>query len=127
MVMSQLTKPAFTNVTNFPFGNQEANAVLAMGAVTVPDNTLTTVATLAANGVRFITKVIGSGQDTAIWEVYLNSTLQIRKRASDYTCEFDFKTPLRVDASTVLDVKVKQTAGSPVDFDASIIGFERGY
>jgi hypothetical protein len=121
--MSQLTKPAFVNVTNFPYANTEANAVLAMGSVTVPDNTLTTVATLAANGLRFITKIIGSGQDTAIWEVYLNSVLQIRKRASDYTCEFDFKTPLRVEAATVLDVKVKQTSGSSVDFDSSIIGF----
>lgn len=122
--MADLAKPAFVNVTNFPHANREENYVLALGSVSVPDNTLTTVATLAANGVRFITKIIGSGQYNGEWEVHINSVMKIRKRANGNTVEFPFENPLKIPASTVLDVKVSHLGGSALDFDSSIIGFE---
>jgi len=123
--MSQLQKVAFVNVSNFPYANREANTLLARGVQSsVPATTLTTVVTLVANGVRFVTKVICSGQENAKWELYIDSVIVATKRGA-YTTEFDFlATPYRIDDGSAMDVKVTH-AGTSADFDASIVGFDK--
>jgi len=123
--MSQLQKVSFTNITNFPHGNKEQNQLLVRGVQSsVPASTLTTVATLVANGVRFVTKVICSGQENAKWELYIDSVVVATKRGA-YTIDFDFvATPYRIDDGSAMDVKVTHE-GTSADFDASIIGFDR--
>jgi len=126
--MSQLQKVAFVNITNFPHANKEQNQLLVRGVQTnVPASAQTTVATLAANGVRFITKVICSGHAGAKWELYIDSNLVATKRDGTYSQEFSFDaTPYRIDDGSQMDVKVTHYhTGSSLDFDASIIGFDR--
>ena len=122
-----LSKTAFVKLTNFPFENREQNTTLARGVqTTVPASTQTTVVTLAANGVRFITKIVCSGHDHAKWEVYVDSIVVITKRENKFTTEFDFANPYRLDEHSVMDVKVTHfVTGDSLDFDATIIGFER--
>lgn len=125
--MSQLTKAAPVIVGNFPHANREQNALLARNTVaSVSDSTETTIVTLAANGVRFITKVMCTGEDRALWSVVVGgSTVVARKRGDGRSVEFDFPMPYRLDASTPMDVKVIQYNGAASEnYEASIFGFE---
>ena len=124
--MSQLQKVSFTNITNFPHGNKEQNQLLVRGVQSsVPASTLTTVATLAANGVRFVTKVLCSGHEHAKWELYVDSAIVATKRG-EYTQEFEFdSTPYRIDDGSAMDVKVTHYGAGTPDFDVSIIGYDR--
>ena len=120
--MSQITKVGVSL-----HANMEANALLARAVANVSDNTQTTVVTLAANGVRFITKIMCSGNDNAKWEVIVDgSTTVATKRGDGRSVEFDFPIPYQLEASKPMDVKVTHYyTGESLDFEVSIIGFEK--
>ena len=104
---------------------QTNNAVLATGQQTdVTTDVLTTVATVPANGIRYITKIICTGEDNGKWDVYIDSVRKMTKRTINRTVDFDFSTPLKLDASSVLDVKVTHfSPDSNATFEAAILGY----
>lgn len=102
------------------------NTVLIIGSVDdIVQDTLTTVATLPANGVKYVTQIICSGEDNGKWEVHIDSTRQFTQRTTDRNVTFDFSTPLKVDAAQVLDVKVTfYGTGTTSDAQATILGYQ---
>jgi len=101
------------------------NAVLVTGEVTdVSADTETTIATVPANGLKYITKIICTGVENARWDVYIDSTRKMTKRTIDRTVDFDFSTPLKLLASSVLDVKATHHGpGTLSDFQATVLGY----
>jgi len=91
----------------------------------VPQDTVTTVTTLPANGISFITQVLCTGEDNALWELYLDSSLIASQRTTNRTVTFQFVNPLKVLAAEVLDVKVTHHgSGTTASFDATIFGYQ---
>jgi hypothetical protein len=101
------------------------NAVIAVGEQTsVSQNTLTTVATVPSNGVKYITKIICTGEENARWDIYIDSVRKMTKRTTDRTVDYDFPTPLKLGSSSVLDVKVTHHGPDTTsDFQASVLGY----
>lgn len=81
------------------------NTVLYQGEELLVPQTETTIVTSPANGVKYITKIICTGVVNARWDVYVNSVLAMTKRTTDRTVDFDFSTPWKIAASSVVDVK----------------------
>ena len=85
-----------------------------------------TIVTLTPAVDTFITKVICSGHDYAKFTLVLNSSVIATRRSGpsrDVVWSFD-GSPLRVAASSVLDVKVIHfLAGATPDFESSILGY----
>lgn len=87
-------------------------------------DTITTVTTMPANGVKYITKVLCSGEDNGKWEIYIDSVRKATLRTTDRNVSFDFNLPMKVLATEVVDIKV--THYSPDDsatFEATIFGY----
>ncbi len=105
---------------------QTNNIVLAIGSVqNVPQATLTTIVTLPANGIKYITKIMCSGEDNAKWDVYVNNVRQFTLRTTNRSVDFNFQTPLKVFATTVVDVKCEHNgSGTTADFEATILGYQ---
>jgi len=102
------------------------NRPLAVGSVVgISQNTLTTVATIPANGVRYITKIICSGEENGLWQVFLDNVLTITKRTTDRQVDFDFDgVPLKQLASEVLDVKVTHHGPDTTsNFSCTVLGY----
>ena len=101
------------------------NTAIHIGQETgVSTSTLTTVTTMPANGIKYITKIVCSGEDNARWELYLDSTLTATKRTTDRNVEFDFPIPWKILATQVMDVKVIYFGtGTSTTFDATIWGY----
>jgi hypothetical protein len=101
------------------------NGVLAFGQqISVPAATLTTIVTVPSNGLKYITKVICSGIENARWELYIDNTLKMVKRTINRTVEFDFSIPLKLPATSVLDIKAWHNGpGTGVDLEASVLGY----
>lgn len=116
---------SLVNPAGIAFANAGNNGVLVRGtASTVTSNTLTTIATLAANGVRFITRIICSGEENARWQVETGSTVRFAKRTVDRNAIFDFDIPFKLDASTALDVKATHHGpDGTADFEATVLGY----
>lgn len=102
------------------------NTVLYNDEVTtVSQNTLTTIVTIPANGIKYVTKIICTGEENARWEVYLDSVLKMTKRTTDRTVDFDFSTPWKINAASVVDVKAIHFGPDITsDFQASIMGYQ---
>jgi len=102
------------------------NRPLFVGRQTaVPDDTLTTIVTVPANGIKYITKIMCSGEDSARWEIYLDSTLKATLRTTDRNVQFDFNLPLKILAAEVLDVKcIHFDPSATPTFDATIFGYQ---
>ena len=91
---------------------------------TVSQNTLTTIVTVPANGEKYITKIICTGVVNARWDVYIDSAWVMTKRTTDRTVDFDFSTPLKLNAHSVLDVKATHHGPDTTsDFQASVLGY----
>lgn len=101
------------------------NAVIAVGEVTtVSQNVLTTIVTVPANGIKYITKIICTGEENARWDVYIDSVRRMTKRTTDRTVDYDFPIPLKLAASSVLDVKATHHGpDTSSDFQASVLGY----
>ena len=101
------------------------NRPIVTGSVTgISQNTLTTVATVPANGIKYITKIICSGEENARWEVYLDSVLKITKRTTDRQVDFDFNLPMKQLAAEVLDVKcIHFGPDATSNFSATVMGY----
>ena len=101
------------------------NTVLYQGEETLVPQTETTIVTSPANGVKFITKIICTGVVNARWDVYVNSVLAMTKRTTDRTVDFDFSTPWKIAASSVVDVKATHHGpDTTADFVATIMGYQ---
>ena len=102
------------------------NTVLYQGEeLLVAQDTETTIVTSPANGVKFITKIICTGVVNARWDVYVNSVLAMTKRTTDRTVDFDFSTPWKIAASSVVDVKATHHGPDvTADFVATIMGYQ---
>jgi hypothetical protein len=100
------------------------NSVLVVGTASVSQDTLTTIATLPANGIKYVTQIICSGVESAKWDVFLDSVRKITLRTVDRNVVYNFPTPLKVLAAQVLDVKCTHHGTSAsTDFEASILGY----
>ena len=102
------------------------NAVIASGEQSsIAEDVLTTITTVPANGIKYITKIICSGEENAKWDIFINSVRKMTKRTTDRTVDFDFSTPLKLAASSVLDVKVTHHGpDSTATFSASVNGYQ---
>lgn len=96
-----------------------------VGAVSTGSATLTTIATLVANGVNRVTKISCSGEDYAKFQLFLNTVLKDTRRSGpDRNIDFTFESPLTLLAGDVLDVKVTHYyTGDTVAFEATIYGY----
>jgi len=101
------------------------NTVLYQGEELLVAQTETTIVTSPANGVKYITKIICTGVVNARWDVYVNSVLAMTKRTTDRTVDFDFSTPWKIAASSVVDVKATHHGpDTTADFVATIMGYQ---
>ena len=102
------------------------NTVLYQGEeLLVSQDNETTIVTSPANGVKYITKIICTGVVNARWDVYVNSVLAMTKRTTDRTVDFDFSTPWKIAASSVVDVKATHHGpDTTADFVATIMGYQ---
>jgi hypothetical protein len=92
--------------------------------VNISQNTLTTVTTMPANGVKYITKIICSGEENAKWDIFIDSVRKITKRTTDRNVDFDFNLPMKILASEVVDVKVTHHGpDAQGTFEACIMGY----
>lgn len=90
----------------------------------VPANTLTTITTMPSNGIKYITKILCSGEDNARWEIYINSVKKCTQRTTDRNVSFDFNLPLKILASEVVDVKaIFFGSGANADLQCTIFGY----
>lgn len=90
----------------------------------VSDSTLTTVTTMPANGVKYITKILCSGFVSGKWDIYIDSVRKATMRTIDRNVWFDFNLPMKVLATEVVDVKVTHyDTGQVADFQATIFGY----
>jgi hypothetical protein len=99
---------------------------LAVGAQTgVGANTLTTLATLTANGARNISRISCTGQVYAKYQIFVNSTLkETRISGPERSIDFVFEPTLFLVPTAVLDVKVTHfVAGENPDFETTIYGY----
>ena len=93
-------------------------------ASSVSQNTLTTIVTLPANGIKYITKILCSGEESARWEVYIDSVLKATQRTIDRNVAFDFNLPLKILATEVVDIKaIHFGPGTTSDLNATIFGY----
>ena len=101
------------------------NRPVVVGSVSgISQSTLTTVATVPANGIKYITKIICSGEENARWEVYLDSVLKVTKRTINRQIDFDFNLPMKQLAAEVLDVKcIHFGPGTTSDFQCTVMGY----
>ena len=101
------------------------NRPLYVGAVSgISQNTLTTVVTLPANGIKYITKIYCSGEENGRWEVYIDTVLKVTARTIDRQVNFDFNLPTKILATEVVDIKVIHFGpDTTADFDATIFGY----
>jgi len=115
-----LANPSLASLANS--GN---NGVLVRGTVSgATSGTLTTIATLAANGIRFVTQILCSGEENARWEVLTGSTVRFAQRTVDRNVVFDFDIPFKLDASTALDVKATHNGpDGTADLEATVLGY----
>jgi hydroxyethylthiazole kinase-like sugar kinase family protein len=102
------------------------NSVLFTGEVTsVSQDTETTIVTAPSNGEKYLTKIICTGVVNARWDVYIDSVIRMTKRTTDRTVDFDFSTPLKIAAASVVDVKATHHGpDTTADFQACIIGYQ---
>jgi len=117
-------RPSFRKVTGLVDVSAEASSVIAVGQQTlVGVNTLTTIVTMTANGYDHVTQISCSGQESAKWQLFINSVLVDTKRGG-LNIEFRFVNPLYIAATSVLDVKMTHyVTGETPTFDATIYGF----
>jgi len=101
------------------------NRAIHIGEQTaVTPDTLTTVTTMPANGVKWVTKILCSGEDNGKWELYIDSVRKATLRTTDRNVAFDFNLPLKILAAEVLDVKVTYWgSGATANFQATIFGY----
>lgn len=98
---------------------------LVVGSATsVPATTLTTIATYSAVAITRLTRISCSGTVYAKFQLFKNTALIDTVRSGpDRSIVFDFKAPLVLAASDVLDVKVTHYNTSLLeDFEATIYG-----
>ena len=101
------------------------NRAIHVGQQTnISQNTLTTVTTVPANGVKYVTSIHCSGEENARWDLYLDSVRIDTLRTTDRSVSFDFNLPLKILAAEVLDVKVTHHGpDATATFEASIFGY----
>jgi len=90
----------------------------------VSTDTITTVTTMPANGIKYITKILCSGEDNGKWEVYIDNVRKATLRTTDRNVSFDFNLPLKILAAEVMDIKVTHyTPDSDAIFECTIFGY----
>jgi hypothetical protein len=102
------------------------STVLAKNIATaVPVNVKTTVVTLSAVADKYITAIYGSGMENGKWFLVINSADQIVRRAGPERDKiFEFPSPLKITAGSVLDIKVEHfVTGETPDFECTILGY----
>ena len=88
-------------------------------------DTLTTVTTVPANGVKYITKILCSGEDNGKWGLYIDTILKATLRTTDRNVAFDFNTPLKILSAEVVDIKVTHFSDDAnADFQCTVFGYE---
>jgi hypothetical protein len=94
-------------------------------AASVPASTKTTVVTYSAVVDRYVTAIYGSGMENGKWFLVINSADQIVRRAGPERDKiFEFPSPLKITAGSVLDIKVEHfVTGETPDFECTILGY----
>ena len=104
---------------------QTNNTVLYSNQVAdIPQDTLTTIVTLPANGIKYVTQIICSGEDNGKWDVFIDSVRKFTNRTTDRTVVWVFDSPLKITAAQVLDIKVTlHGTGTIATCEAAILGY----
>lgn len=90
----------------------------------VSTDVLTTVTTMPANGIKYITKILCSGEENGKWELHIDSARKATLRTTDRNVAFDFNTPLKVLAAEVVDIKVTHyQPNANASFQCTIFGY----
>jgi len=90
----------------------------------VSSGTTVTVVTIPANGVTDVVHISCTGEESARWELYLDSVLIDMKRTTNRNVTFEFGTALEILEGEVFDVKVFYNGPeSSADFNATIYGY----
>lgn len=100
-------------------------SAIAGGSVTnIPDATLTTILTYTAVTAARVTRISVSGTNYAKYQIFLNAALIETKRSGpDRSLDFDFASPLGLDAGNILDVKVTHYGpGVLADYESTLYG-----
>lgn len=97
-------------------------------AVAVPTNTETTVVsyTTGASESFYFVGLVSSGNTNALYKLYVDGTPYLAGRTSvaNLTLSLSYSfSPLKVDASTTIEIKVLHKAGVNCDFEATILGY----
>jgi hypothetical protein len=98
---------------------------LASGSITaIPDATIATIVTYTAASAKRVTRIACSGTIYGTYQLFLNTGLIETKRSSpDRSIEFMFSSPLQLNASDILDVKVTHYYTSHLeDFNSTVYG-----
>jgi len=106
-------------------GGRDPNRPLHVGQrVDVPKDTLITVTTVPANGIKYLSKITCSGEENARWEIYINNVLKETKRTINRTVDFEWTTPLKILDAEVVDIKATHYGpGDTATLDATVFGF----
>jgi hypothetical protein len=121
--LSDVTGNVTASVTNT--GGEPVFAV-SIGAQTgVSDTTLTTIATLTANGYNRLVQISCSGTCYAKWELYVNSALkETRRSGPERNLYFTYNHPIQLAAADVVDIKVTHyDIGKFHDFEATFYAY----
>ena len=102
------------------------NRPLHVGEQTnISKDTLTTVTTMPANGIKWITKILCSGEENARWDIYIDSVRKATLRTIDRNVAFDFNLPIKILAAEVVDVKVTHHGpDTTASFQCTIFGYQ---
>jgi hypothetical protein len=98
---------------------------LGSGSITaVPDATTSTIVTYTAATAKRVTRIGCSGTIYGTYQLFLNTVLIETLRSSPQrSVEFMFNSPLQLNASDILDVKVTHHyVGHLEDFNSTIYG-----
>ncbi len=106
-------------------GGRSPNRPLHVGRrADVPMGIMTTITTVPANGVKYLTKITCSGEENARWELYFDNILKETKRTTNRTVDFEWNVPLKVLAAEVIDIKAEHFGpGSTSTLEATVFGF----
>jgi len=101
-----------------------AEVLAKSSASNVPADTRTTVVTITASVDTYVTKIVGSGEDHAQWILVVDTVDQNFKNSDDYGREWNFTNPWKIQAGSVLDLKVEHPIdGEQLDFAGTIWGY----
>lgn len=111
---------------NISYSGVPVASLIFAESTSVSDNTLTTIASITPVAATSISNIMCSGEDTAKFQVFIDTVVKITKRGSgsDLNVDFTFAVPFQLDAGATMEVKVIHfNTGETLDYEAAILGY----